>query len=599
MPKIPWLHHNWRHMQNSFTTKIFGSDAPIFGRPKNDAPAERMLQWFRSEERQHYGAKSRSPDLFRREDMIFFALERGFSHKPASPPKVYHNLLDAAARVGTLEQRIGYTFSDKMTCIEALKLTEIPLYYDGTIYDRGRNNRLALLGDRVLSLALCEIWFHTEHTTKGYNDMAAQTVSRVALGMTGRRLRLNESMLSFSRYRESPRFSNAMAETLEAVLGAVYVDSKYSIPAVKKVLRHVRLVDHQYLKTRDELAEAGTSPTVFPDQTASSGIHPGNPVRTSLEPSLQMKKHDEKAAKLPSATNGLKQLESQPQGIEGVGKSMKGLSSTNALNQASTPYQSSTSMRKELELLKRYAQEPPRFLQSPRKEAALVALHKHAVLSRRGIEVRPLELFEKARKGEGDGSEVARAEDPATNAPIAPRQPDGRARALIFQLSLKEKQFVDALKILARRDIDRGWRKEVARRALQRYHTLLKDGKSTQPVNVFQEIKDQIDIERGLVGEPKRQPHELAQATIVEASTLPRQGRITSAVSRRHLPTLNASGVQDQDSINTANQTGGPQDNGIFCESEIDVAGFLTFENALPESSRPSKSSNLRINTPG
>ncbi|KAH7095358.1 hypothetical protein FB567DRAFT_27425 [Paraphoma chrysanthemicola] len=694
MPKISWLRHNWRHIQSGITTKIFGSDAPIFGRPKNVAPSERMLRWFRSGERQHYGAKSRSPDLFQREDMIFFALESRLAHKPASPPYMYHNLLDAASKVGALEQRIEYTFSDKMTCIEALKLTEVPLYYDGKIYDRGRNNRLALLGDRVLSLAFCETWFHTEHTTKSYSEMEAQTVSRVALEMTGRKLRLDESVLSFSRSGKSARFGSAMAETFEAVLGAVYVDSKYSIPAVKNVLRHVGLVDHQHLKTRAELIEAETSPAVFPAQPASSDSHPRKFIQTSIEPSLKTKEHNEKAAEFASATNSLKKLEPQPQGIARVGKSVTELSSTNALNQASTQTQSSTSMQKELELLKRYAQSKsagPR--KSQRREAALAALHKHALLSKRGIKVRPLELFDTARKGEG--YEVAKDEDSATNAPITPEQLDGRA--LSSRLSLKDKKFLDALEIWARKHIDRDWRKEVARRALQRYRTLRFYGEFMQPVSVFQEIKAEIDIERRLVREPKQQPHESAKATTVEASMLSSQEKITSAESRRHSPTLNASEAQDQDSMNSPNPTaasktpidqlsgttsialdgdtisahaqdmspeqfekprgsnvhfvvdpgesvqvrlqagkggdaeletpanwapppvnddhhtqptklnipkaskqttGEPQDRGIFCESEVDMAGFLTFENALPEPSRPSESSDLRTNTP-
>jgi len=85
----------------------------------------------------------------------------------ALQPHVYHDLLDAAARVGSLENHLGYRFQNKMTCIEALKLSgiEIPFYYSGSIHNVGKNNRLALLGDRVLSLALCEIWFQTEHST--------------------------------------------------------------------------------------------------------------------------------------------------------------------------------------------------------------------------------------------------------------------------------------------------------------------------------------------------------------------------------------------------------------------------------------------------
>jgi dsRNA-specific ribonuclease len=89
----------------------------------------------------------------------------------ALPPACHHNLLDAAAQVGALEVQLGYTFKNRMTCIQALKVTGTwsPLYFDGTVYSADKNNRLALLGDRVLSLAICEIWYHTEHSTSMCN----------------------------------------------------------------------------------------------------------------------------------------------------------------------------------------------------------------------------------------------------------------------------------------------------------------------------------------------------------------------------------------------------------------------------------------------
>jgi hypothetical protein len=116
---------------------------------------------------QHFGPKVRIPDLFQRRDQLYFAMETGQLQWFAPPPAIYHDLLHAAAKVGHIEERIGYIFKDKMTCIEALKVTSTvtPLYYKGVIHKADRNNRLALLGDRVLGLALCEIWFYTGNTT--------------------------------------------------------------------------------------------------------------------------------------------------------------------------------------------------------------------------------------------------------------------------------------------------------------------------------------------------------------------------------------------------------------------------------------------------
>lgn len=128
---------------------------------------ERFLLWLRGQQLQHYGPKAPIPELFQRRDMPFFALDSGALRMRVSPPMFHHNLLDAAAGVGALEERLGYTFKDRMLCVQALKVSAVhsPLYFDGTVHELGTNNRLALLGDRLLSLVICEKWYQTERST--------------------------------------------------------------------------------------------------------------------------------------------------------------------------------------------------------------------------------------------------------------------------------------------------------------------------------------------------------------------------------------------------------------------------------------------------
>jgi dsRNA-specific ribonuclease len=147
--------------------------------------------------------------------------------------------------------RLGYTFKNRSTCIEALKTSgeSWPLYYDGTIYDYSRNNRLALLGDRVLSLVVCEIWFQTERSNKEYGLMSSETVSRAALAINAYDLGLHKSILIADG---STIKKDDLAETFEAVLGAVYIDSGHSVEAVKTVIRKLRLDDHRFLRAREE-----------------------------------------------------------------------------------------------------------------------------------------------------------------------------------------------------------------------------------------------------------------------------------------------------------------------------------------------------------
>jgi hypothetical protein len=137
------------------------SRQPI-GAGSSQSRAERFLQWFRNNPREHFGPKARIPDLFQRRDQVYLTLDAHQLQWRPTPPYTYHDLLDAAARVGNVEACIGYTFQNKMIAIEALKMSSEswPLYFKGVVQKVDNNRRLALIGDRILSLALCEIWYH-------------------------------------------------------------------------------------------------------------------------------------------------------------------------------------------------------------------------------------------------------------------------------------------------------------------------------------------------------------------------------------------------------------------------------------------------------
>jgi hypothetical protein len=136
--------------------------------------SEMLMSWLRNPQYQHYGPKARIPELFQRRDIVFHALQSGRLQMKAAPPARYYDLVDATARVGALEVRLGYKFKNRLTCIAALKLFNAggPIYHDGITYTVDKNNRLALLGDRVLSLVVCQIWFQTEHS----NSMVSPSI---------------------------------------------------------------------------------------------------------------------------------------------------------------------------------------------------------------------------------------------------------------------------------------------------------------------------------------------------------------------------------------------------------------------------------------
>lgn len=132
---------------------------------------QRRLLWGNSEPPQHFGPKSRIPDLFERKDEMHLKLATQQLEWHELPPPHHHDMLEAAARVGRIEERIQYTFRNKILCVEALKVTtsNSPLFFKGIIHKVKQNNRLALLGDRVLSMVLCGIWYSTGYSPGVFN----------------------------------------------------------------------------------------------------------------------------------------------------------------------------------------------------------------------------------------------------------------------------------------------------------------------------------------------------------------------------------------------------------------------------------------------
>jgi hypothetical protein len=61
--------------------------------------SERLVLWLRGQPRQHFGPKARIPELFQRRDLLWLALQSGKLRMQEPRPTVFHDLLDAAARV--------------------------------------------------------------------------------------------------------------------------------------------------------------------------------------------------------------------------------------------------------------------------------------------------------------------------------------------------------------------------------------------------------------------------------------------------------------------------------------------------------------------
>lgn len=76
------------------------------------------------------------------------------------------NVLEAVARLGVLEKRIGYRFHDKLLGLAAFRVVGdlVALSFEGVQTPTKDYKRLALLGDRVLDMALCRMWYESGQT---------------------------------------------------------------------------------------------------------------------------------------------------------------------------------------------------------------------------------------------------------------------------------------------------------------------------------------------------------------------------------------------------------------------------------------------------
>ncbi|KAF2856280.1 hypothetical protein T440DRAFT_503916 [Plenodomus tracheiphilus IPT5] len=277
-----------------------------------------LFSWVQGHERQHFGPTCRIPDLFQRRDQIYFDLLTKRLQWVPPAPELHHDLLEAAVGVGHVEAHIGYNFKNRLLCIEALKTTgrQWPLYYKGVSEVIGRNNRLALLGDRIIRLALCDMWYYSGHSTGKYNHMHQLTETRVALDITGRAMNLNRDILLPKIF--SAPLNDHVAETFEAILGAVYVDSNNSVPTVKEVLQKLGMTDHEFLQNAGSGSQA--LPALEDEEAGLDKFYRQNPqaYKTRLEREQKTRDRVEKR-NIRLAGNGHDKpirLSSAPQGLK-------------------------------------------------------------------------------------------------------------------------------------------------------------------------------------------------------------------------------------------------------------------------------------------
>lgn len=140
-----------------------------------------------------------------------------------------------------VEHLIGYRFKNKTLCIAALSF-----FAGGDLL--AERKRLAVWGDRLLSFLLCRKWYQTGSNVARYNDVNIAQLSTYGLYRAATKSGIDESCLLVPP-KEMRRLNvRHTSETVEAIVGAVMDDSDWNLEIVDKVVEHLGIFDHQFLR---------------------------------------------------------------------------------------------------------------------------------------------------------------------------------------------------------------------------------------------------------------------------------------------------------------------------------------------------------------
>ena len=161
-----------------------------------------------------------------------------FPQRPLVTVMAEERMLHKTGRVETI---IGYSFTDPLILWEALQATGSGIYSAGNRRFPEGNKRLSMLGNAVLKLVLVEDWYGTlevrgklpflattvapaSDTGLGrLHDIAMHVVTTDNLDRIGRLYGLDD-LVSRKPAQRGEISQETMAATVEAILGAVYLD---------------------------------------------------------------------------------------------------------------------------------------------------------------------------------------------------------------------------------------------------------------------------------------------------------------------------------------------------------------------------------------
>ncbi|KAJ5665982.1 uncharacterized protein N7477_008430 [Penicillium maclennaniae] len=142
--------------------------------------------------------------------------------------------LTTAERIHAVEVIINYVFHDKSLLLRALEAA------GATIVSQG-NKRLALIGDAALRLVLYEFGYENEASIRDMTNAQNTRATNENLAQIGFALAL-DVYIQLNPSAQGVVHARLMATTIEAIVGAVYLDSKRDITVTRLLIAHLRVM---------------------------------------------------------------------------------------------------------------------------------------------------------------------------------------------------------------------------------------------------------------------------------------------------------------------------------------------------------------------
>ncbi|KAK5696996.1 hypothetical protein LTR17_024121 [Elasticomyces elasticus] len=185
---------------------------------------------------------------------------------------------DRLAQASALVERLArYRFRSQSHLREALYMREIDQS------DICSNRRLAVVGNAVLKQVLVEDWFPSGESTGEATRVICRIASNANLAIVARNSGINR-FLAITRSRGQELSGSTLARTMEAIIGAVYLDSGKSMTMARNAVHGFGLAS----TTVDNSAGSVTPCTELP----SDGLERAIPMSASPLSLAGKRSHD-------------------------------------------------------------------------------------------------------------------------------------------------------------------------------------------------------------------------------------------------------------------------------------------------------------------